>query len=117
MRNPESNIPNPDAGLALVDTGWEHLKAQRPLAAWATWRRASRHDEGQPAADQALATLASSGDLPAVARSVHRLREPEDPGRRSAWDERLRTPDGDGAHLEAMADAFGRLAAEGPSDS
>ncbi len=102
--------------MILIHEGWDHLKAGRPLAAWASWRRALRRDPGQMAAAQALATLQSAADLPVAARCVYRLRQPEDPARREAWDDRLMGRDAGDPDLEAMADAFGRLAAEGPSD-
>jgi hypothetical protein len=54
--------------------------------------------------------------LPEAARSVYRLRQPDDPARRPAWDHRLKAMGAEGQDLEAMADAFGRLAAESPSD-
>ncbi len=43
---------------------------------------------------------------------MERLRAPSDPSRRSAWDARLV-----GTDLEGMADAFGRLAADDPTDA
>jgi tetratricopeptide (TPR) repeat protein len=117
---------------ALVHEGWDHLKAWRPLAAWASWQRALRLEGGSPAATQAIATLESAADLPAAARAAYRLRTPSDAARRAAWDERLQgkiaglasagTGEGNGhggfgnADLAAMADAFGRLAMEGPPD-
>jgi tetratricopeptide (TPR) repeat protein len=113
----ESEMPNAETEMAMVRQGWDHLRAQRPLAAWATWRRALRPDSGQSAAAQALATLAAAGDLPAVARAVHRLRKPEGLARRAAWDRRLTGGVSAAADLESMADAFGRLAADEPTDA
>ena len=78
------------SSTALVHEGWDHLRAGRPLAAWASWQRALRLEDGSPAAAQAMATLESAADLPAAARAVYRLRTPSDAARRAAWDERLR---------------------------
>jgi tetratricopeptide (TPR) repeat protein len=118
--------------MAMVHEGWDHLKAQRPLAAWASWQRATGREGGSPAAAQAMATLESAADLPAAARAVYRLRAPSDAARRAAWDARLQGSIGGLAHagagegngrggpaqadLAAMADAFGRLANEGFPD-
>jgi tetratricopeptide (TPR) repeat protein len=102
--------------MSLMHEGWDHLRARRPLAAWSSWQRALRRDPGLTAAEQALATLESAADLPEAARSVYRLRQPDDPARRPAWDHRLKAMSAEGQDLEAMADAFGRLAAESPSD-
>ncbi len=128
-------MPEPSSGgssMALIHEGWDHLRAGRPLAAWASWQRALRREGGSTAAAQAMATLESAADLPAAARAVYRLRTPSDPARRAAWNERLRGPaigpthaaDGDAnghggpgtADLADMADAFGRLAMEGTPD-
>ena len=117
---------SPDASsMALIHEGWDHLRARRPLAARASWQRALRLGDDTSAAAQAIATLESAADLPAAARSVYRLRPPADAGRRGAWDDRLCGLAGGGAgsggglgeaNLAAMADAFGRLAAEGLPD-
>ena len=104
------------SSMALVREGWDHLRARRPLAAWGNWQRALRLDPGLTAAAQALATLESAPDLPEAARSVYRLRQPDDPARRAAWDDRLKADGVEDQDLERMADAFGRLAAEAPSD-
>jgi tetratricopeptide (TPR) repeat protein len=114
-----SSASSVGSSMALVHEGWDHLKAGRPLAARASWRRALRPPGGSAAASQALERLEKSGDLPAAARADYRLRAPADPARRAAWDERLRGTGGAGlvdADLAAMADVFGRLAAEGPGD-
>ncbi len=120
---------SPDgSSTAMVREGWDHLRAGRPLAAGASWQRALRLEDGSPAAAQALERLEKSGDLPAGARAVYRLRAPSDTARRAAWDDRLRAAVGGLAHagngrgapvdadLAAMADAFGRLAMEEPPD-
>src|SRR5579875_839121 len=117
-----------DSALAMVHEGWDHLRAGRPLAARASWRRATCSDGGSAAAAQALERLEKSGDLPAAARVAYRFRGPSDPGRRAAWDARLRGPGADvsggngrdapfGTDLAATADVFGRLAAEDPGDA
>ena len=117
---------SPDAAsMALVHEGWDHLRARRPLAARASWQRAVRLGDDTSAAAQAIATL-GIGRRPARG-GADRL--PAPPAgrrrRRGAWDDRLRGLAGGGAgsggglgdaNLAAMADAFGRLAAEGPPD-
>src|SRR5277367_5101111 len=102
------------SSMALVHEGWENLRCRRPLAAWGNWQRALRLDPGLAAAVQALATLESAADLPEAARSVYRLRQPENPARRAAWDDRLKALGAEDQDLEVMADAFGRLAADAP---
>src|SRR5271168_1119143 len=93
------------SSMALVHEGWDHLRARRPLAAWGSWQRALRLDPGLTAAAQALSTLESAADLPGAARSVYRLRQPDDPARRAAWDDRLKARGAGEQDLEAMADA------------
>lgn len=129
------------AALALLHEGWTHLREGRPLAARACWRRAALQEEGAAAAQQAIATLESAPDLPAVARADHGLWPPSDETRREAWNDRLpghtrphhpgdRPGNGDapgdeaadaaqarGMDLAVMADAFGRLANLDPADS
>ena len=120
-----SSISPNASSMALAHEGWDHLRLRRPLAARASWQRALRLGDDTSAAAQAMATLESAADLPAAARTVYRLRPPADAGRRGAWDDRLRGLAGGGAgsggglgdaNLAAMADAFGRLAAEGLPD-
>jgi tetratricopeptide (TPR) repeat protein len=103
-----------ESATALVREGWDHLKSQRPLAAWASWQRALRVDPDSVVARQALSTLESAADLPLAARTTYRFRQPSDPERRAAWNDRLRGSNAE--DLAAMADLFGRLAAEGPPD-
>lgn len=100
-----------DRSSELVREGWDHLRAGRPIAARACWQRAIQVD-GSAAASKAIERLERSGDLPASARARYRLRAPADPSRRSAWDDRL-----GGTDLDGMADAFGRLAADDPTDA
>jgi hypothetical protein len=97
-----------------VHRGWSHLQSQRPLAAWASWKRALRVEPDSAVAAQALATLESSADLPLAARTAYRFREPGDPARREAWNDRMRGWDPEDA--AAAADLFGRLAVEVPTD-
>ncbi len=104
------------SSMSLVHEGWDHLRAGRPLAAWGSWQRALRLEPDLPAAVKALATLESAADLPAAARAIYRLRQPDDPARRAAWNDRLKARGDGDQDLDAMADAFGRLAAEGPDD-
>jgi len=104
-----------ETSTALIHEGWNHLTSQRPLAAWGSWQRVLRADPDSRAAQQALATLETAGDLPLAARSSYRFRQPSDSARRTAWDARMRNQ---GDHeLETTADVFGRLAAEDPTDS
>ncbi len=104
-----------DPALALVHEGWDHLKHQRPLAAWASWRRALRIEPEQPAATHALHVLANAGDLPEAARVEYRFLTPTDADRRGRWDARFR-----GRDLEELAvasEAFASLADDDPADS
>jgi tetratricopeptide (TPR) repeat protein len=98
----------------LVHEGWDHLKSQRPLAAWGSWQRAQRADPDSAVVRQALATLESAADLPLAARKCYRLREPGDRARRAVWDDKLRGSNAE--DLETTADLFGRLAASDPAD-
>ena len=49
---------------ALIHEGWNHLKSQRPLAAWGSWQRVLRSDPESVVAKHALAALESAADLP-----------------------------------------------------
>src|SRR3982750_2779530 len=104
--------PTPDP-LALVHQGWDHLKHQRPLAAWASWQRALRIKPGDPAATQALQILAAADELPAAARESYRFRPPKDERQRSNWNARLSGNDLD--DLLNAAQAFGDIADADPS--
>jgi hypothetical protein len=107
--------PTPtDPALPLVHEGWDHLKHERPLAAWASWRRALQINPDQAAAKAALERLANAPDLPASARREYRLRSPTGEARRARWDARLR--DNNLSDLAAAADVFAELAAEDPTD-
>ena len=107
--------PGSESAKALVREGWNHVMSHRPLAAWASWQRAIRVDPDSSAAAQALGTLELARELPDVARVRYRFREPRDPARRAAWNERLRSADL--LELEASADAFADLASGDPGDS
>ena len=107
--------PASDEALAWVHRGWDHLRRQRPLAAWASWNRALRIEPDQPAAVEALAILAGAADLPAAARTVHRFRPPIGDDRRARWDAHFRGRDL--AELEPAAAAFAELADADPADS
>ena len=73
LREPPSTMRPPpdrdDPALAFVRQGWDHLKLQRPVAAWASWRRALRIDPDHEGATRALDILAAAGDLPLSARA------------------------------------------------
>jgi len=109
------SVSSSSSSTALVHEGWSHLQCQRPLAAWASWRRALRADPECEAAQQALATLESAADLPLAARTAYRFRQPDDPRRRAAWDARMKGSQPD--DLVVSADVFGRLASDDPFDS
>lgn len=115
---PPTPAGRPDAGpedpLPLIHQGWDHLKRERPLAAWASWQRALRIDPDQPAARQALDLLAYSAELPASARGEYRFRPPTGPDRRSRWDATLQGRDL--SDLAEAASAFAGLAADDPAD-
>ncbi len=98
-----------DTTTALVHTGWDHLKSQRPLAAWASWQRALRIDPESKVALSALAKLESATELPLAARVPYRFREPRDPVRRATWNERIAGENLE--DLDAAAGLFERLAA------
>lgn len=101
--------------LGLVHEGWNHLRLQRPLAAWASWQRALRLAPADTAARQALAVLENAGELPAAARSVYRFRAPSSEPVRSRWDARLRGGLLD--DLDAAAEAFLSLVDRDPTDA
>ena len=106
--NSASTDPAAAPALALVHEGWNHLRQQRPLAAWACWRQALRAEPEQPAATHALAVLASAADLPEAARAEYRFLTPVGTDQRLRWDGELRSRDlGD---LAIAATAFDRLA-------
>lgn len=100
--------------LSWVLLGWEHLKAQRPIAAWASWQRALALDPDDGAALQALSRLESSPQLPHAAKRGWRFHPPAGPAPAARWDKILGS--GDAARLEQAVEAFGRLAEEDPDD-
>lgn len=102
------------AALALVHRGWEHLRLQRPLAAWASWQQALRSAPGDRAATEALERLGASPFLPQVARTPHRLRSPETEERRRRWDQALRR--GDSQDIAGAQEVFEGLAKLDPAD-
>ena len=104
-----------ESSTSLVHEGWDHLRSQRPLAAWASWQRALRVDPDSTVAAQALSTLESATDLPLAARTPYRFRQPRDPARRAAWDDRMRG--GNLEDLDAAAAAFDRLTILDPDDA
>lgn len=108
--------PGPSA-LDLVHVGWDHLRHQRPLAAWASWQSALRLRPGDPAATQALDRLAAAVDLPAAARAVYRLRSPSTPDARSRWDAAFREAGDDLSDPAAASVVFSRLVDADPDDA
>ena len=107
--------PPDDPALALVHEGWDHLKRQRPLAAWASWQRALRIEPAHEAATRALHVLLNAADLPDAARAEYRFLTPSDDARRARWDARFRGRDLE--ELAVAADAFGALAEDDPADA
>lgn len=108
-------MPEPiDPALELVHEGWAHLRHQRPLAAWASWRRALRSEPEHSAATGALDVLANAGDLPEAGRAEYRFLTPVGQGQRARWDARFRGQDL--GELAVAAGAFAGLADEDPSD-
>jgi tetratricopeptide (TPR) repeat protein len=105
-----------DTPSSLVHEGWNHLRLQRPLAAWASWQRALRTAPDDPAARQALAALVAAVELPVSARSVYRFQAPVDEARRRRWDERLRGQGQGLDDIEGAVQAFADLTAADPSD-
>ena len=110
MPDPASTAPT-DPALALVREGWDHLMRQRPLAAWACWRRALRVEPEHKAAAHALSVLADAPDLPDAARAEYRFLTPTVDAQRLRWDVELRSRDL--ADLAVAASAFDRLADAG----
>lgn len=101
--------------LELVHQGWGHLRAQRPLAAWASWQRALRLRPDDEAASRAIEVLRDAVELPSVARMPQRLRPPEGEARRARWDQALTAGGLDDP--AAAASAFERLVEEDETDA
>ncbi len=105
---PSSPPADSSPALALVHEGWNHIKRQRPVAAWACWRQALRFEPEHKAATHALNILTNAPDLPDAARAEYRFLTPVDTDQRTRWDTELRSQDlGD---LAVAALSFGRLA-------
>ena len=101
--------------ITIVQQGWTHLQAQRPLAAWASWQRALRIIPEFPQALDALSRLETALDLPMAARAERRFLAPDDPIKRSVWDARIQ-----GRNLQALesaADLFASLSVDDPEDA
>ncbi len=111
----KANSPGAEEALALVHEGWNHLQLQRPLAAWASWQCALRVHPEFPAAVSALETLEHAAELPAVARTPLRFRQPVDAETRSRWDQQFRGRDL--TDLGEAGKAFAALVAFDRSDS
>ena len=109
-----TQIPDDPSALALVHEGWDHLKHERPLAAWASWRRALRIAPDLASARQALDHLAKASELPESARKEYRFRTPSDASRRARWDAAFQGCDL--SDLAVAASAFAGLAAADPDD-
>jgi hypothetical protein len=100
--------------LSWVLLGWEHLKAQRPIAAWAAWQQALTVDPDDSAALQALSRLESSPHLPHAAKRPWKFHSPDGPDTSARWDCVLRASDA--SRLDQAVAAFARLSAEDPDD-
>ena len=112
MSTPPDHEPE---ALSWVHRGWEHLRAQRPLAAWGSWQRALLLKPEDPAATQALSILAAADDFPPAARSVYRFRSPRDDAGRIRWDAAFRgRATGD---LQVAAAVFASLTRADPTDA
>ncbi len=103
-----------ETAKSLVLEGWDQLRLQRPLAAWASWRRALGYVPDFPDARQTLKGLEQSPQLPAAARSVLRFQPPGNPQRRRRWDALFK--DRDLEDLTDAAETFGVLAGEDSED-
>jgi len=103
-----------DLALALVHEGWDHLRHQRPIAAWASWNRALRFAPEHKAATHALSVLAGAGDLPEAAREDRKFLTPRGESSRARWDAQFRGRDL--GELDIAAGAFAALADDEPAD-
>jgi tetratricopeptide (TPR) repeat protein len=84
----------------------EHYRLQRPIAAWASWRRALGFVPDFEPALQALHGLEQAPQLPAAARTPLRFEPPGSPARRRRWDRLFKT-----RNLDDLADAGEAFAA------
>jgi len=116
-RDVDSNVntTNPSSDPPPVMTGWNQLRLQRPLAAWACWSRVLRDNPNDSAAKQALEALLKAPHLPHAARAVYRFRMPSIPIRRARWNAVLLARDQE--DLDAAADVFAQLMAADPEDA
>ncbi|MDX2039062.1 MAG: tetratricopeptide repeat protein [Isosphaeraceae bacterium] len=110
-----SEIASDSPALSLVHEGWNHLRRGRPLAARASWLRAARSETSRVAAEEAIAALDGSPDLPGLARIEIRLRAPASGSIRLAWDRSFHGEAAD--RLGAVAEAFGRVVEATPDDA
>lgn len=99
---------------SLFEEGREHFRLQRPIAAWASWRRALGFVPNFSPALQALESLEQADQLPVTARTPLRFAPPASPMRRRHWDKAFKRLD-----LEDLSDAtqaFAALASDDPND-
>ncbi len=104
-----------DPTLALIHEGWNHLRLQRPLAAWGSWQRALRIDPENAAATEALEILADAPELPISARASYRFRTAATDERRARWTSAFEGRDLQ--DLDFAAETFRELARADPADS
>ena len=103
------------SSTGLIHEGWDHLKSQRPLAAWGSWQRALRFAPDSVAARQALAALESASDCRWLPGRRIDFRSPPNPrseqsGMTACEARAIKTS-------HATADLFGQLATADPADS
>src|SRR5947209_17645716 len=71
---PMSQSSEHDQALGLVHQGGDHLRYQRPIAAWGAWNRALQIIPEFAAARQAFDARETATDLPASARAASHFR-------------------------------------------
>ena len=103
-----------ETARSLVVEGREHYRLQRPLAAWASWRRALGFVVDFAPARQALSDLEKTPQFPAAAKSVLRFQPPATPRRRQRWDRLFKNRDLE--DLEDASTAFAELAEQDADD-
>ncbi|ODU01143.1 MAG: hypothetical protein ABS79_02175 [Planctomycetes bacterium SCN 63-9] len=118
MAQSENRASNPveaEIAIPLIREGWDHLREQSPLAAWGSWQKAIRLDPDSQAAQKALSTLESAGELPSAARARYRFQAPRTAEQRERWDARLRTANPEA--LDGAAGVFSDLTEQDPDDA
>ena len=109
---PMSTTSQNGSSTALIHEGWNHLKSQRPLAAWGSWQRVLRADPDSVAAQQALAPSNPRRTCPW--RPGPRIDSARRPIPRVGQSGMIACADQGDQDLDATADLFGRLATDDP---